>query len=152
MKLTELYLEKQGRPDSKTPVDLEKRGLIIPPGTVKGVSLDPDYEETLVKHGDVDDAPVDGATDEPVSSNWASDHVDAQDEKDYIQDSLIKAVLTVILNGDWTDVDVEEIDWEEIANTKMDIAGLSGLLADDQHVLDAEVEPLAIKWALVLGG
>ena len=38
---------------------------------------------------------------------------------------------------------------------EISVTDLSGLLADDQHVLDAEVitasEPYAIKWALILG-
>jgi len=39
---------------------------------------------------------------------------------------------------------------------EIEVTGLSGLLADDQHVLDSEVvsaaEPYSIKWALILGG
>jgi len=38
---------------------------------------------------------------------------------------------------------------------EVNVVGLSGLLADDQHVLDAEVlaasSPDSIKWALILG-
>jgi len=39
---------------------------------------------------------------------------------------------------------------------EIDVTGLAGLLADDQHVLDSEVisaaNPYAIMWPLILGG
>jgi hypothetical protein len=41
--------------------------------------LDPTFEATFLKHADVDDTPVDGVTTDPVSSNWAYDHVAASD-------------------------------------------------------------------------
>lgn len=41
--------------------------------------LDSTFEATFVKHNDVDDTPVDGETDDPISSNWAFDHVAAAD-------------------------------------------------------------------------
>jgi len=45
---------------------------------------------------------------------------------------------------------------EDSGADEISVTGLSGLLADDQHVLDSEVvsaaEPYSIKWALILGG
>ena len=34
---------------------------------------------------------------------------------------------------------------------EISVTGLSGLLADDQHVLDTEVDDRAIIWAIVFG-
>lgn len=34
---------------------------------------------------------------------------------------------------------------------EVSVTGLSGLLADDQHVLDTEVDDRAIIWAIVFG-
>ena len=43
MKLTEFYPEKQGRPDSKVTLDMERRQPIIPPGLISGVMLQSSY-------------------------------------------------------------------------------------------------------------
>ena len=40
---------------------------------------------------------------------------------------------------------------ENAGADEISVEALSGLLADDQHVLDTEVEPLAIKWSLIMG-
>lgn len=52
-------------------------------------------------------------------------------------------------------IDNHGADHENGGTQEISVTGLSGLLADDQHVLDAEVitasEPYAIKWALILG-
>jgi len=43
MKLTEFYLEKQGRPDSKVSLDMETRAPSIPPGAISGIMLQASY-------------------------------------------------------------------------------------------------------------
>jgi len=75
-------------------------------------------------------------------------HGEEQEEKHFFNDQLVKALLSVILGTDWTEVDIEEIDWEEVASSEIDVTDLSGLLADDQHVLDAEVTAVAVARAL----
>lgn len=45
-KLTEFYLEKQGRPDSKVALDMETRQPSIPSGYIAGVMLKASYTET----------------------------------------------------------------------------------------------------------
>jgi len=43
MRLTEFYPELQGRPDSKTVLDMETRGPSIPPGYITGIMLKASY-------------------------------------------------------------------------------------------------------------
>jgi len=58
----------------------------------------------------------------------------------------------------WTkDIDAIELDdhsarHEDGGADEINVEGLSGLLADDQHVLDSEVDQRAIIWAIVFGG
>lgn len=63
---------------------------------------------------DVDDEPVSGATTAPISSNWASDFENEQEEKHFISDRVIKALLSALWQDvDWDEVDLEDIDWDE---------------------------------------
>jgi len=51
---------------------------------------DNDGVESLVSTADVDDTPVNGATTDPVSSNWAYDHItDADQHPEYQKESLL---------------------------------------------------------------
>lgn len=71
--------------------------------------------------------------------------------------ALAKAdVLTIINVTEGADVtgnnapQAHKTSHQDGGTDEISVASLSGLLADDQHVLDAEVEPLARIWALAL--
>ncbi len=65
--------------------------------------LDATFEATFVKHVDVDDTPVDGVTTDPVSSNWAYDHVAAADpHAGYVLESLYDAYSILMATTDNT--------------------------------------------------
>ncbi len=51
-----------------------------------------------------------------LSSKDLNNYKDEQEEKHFFSDSLLKSLLSVILDSDWTDADIEEINWEEIAS------------------------------------
>ena len=67
----EYYPERQGRPASKLSQDLESRRVLGSPSKPVGV---------------VDNKPVNGHTNSPISSDWAYDYVKEQEEKDELKD------------------------------------------------------------------
>ena len=132
MKFIEVNLEKQGRP--------------------KVAQFWSSYSSSL-KRTDVDDTPVDGATTTPISSNWAHDYIAELEEKLFFRDLLVKAILSIILGTDWTNVELEEIDWEEIASSELDLSehenlntGVHGA-GTDTLVTNSQ----AIIWSIVFG-
>ena len=123
-KLTEFYPELQGRPESRVALDMENRFPSVPIASINNQMLKDDYVETP----DYDK------------------EVEEQEEKQFLRDLLVKAILTVILGADWTDVDMEEIDWEEIANSEIDLTSeaqqILGLLRGILKASDVEVSEL----------
>jgi len=111
--------------------------------------LDSTFEAIFVKHTDVDDVPVDGVTTDPVSSNWAYDH-NARDATASAQGHATAAQITK-LDGIAAGADVtgsnppqaHKASHQDTGADEISVTGLSGLLVDDQHILDAEVLAIA---------
>lgn len=114
MKLNEFYLERQGHPDSKVSLDMDSRRPVIPRGLiVPGMLADSVYDE-FVEYDLVDDEPVEGAVTIPISSNWAYEHEQEQEEKLYHYGKIIKMLLRILWDDiDWENVDLDEVDWDE---------------------------------------
>jgi hypothetical protein len=108
---------------------------------------------------DVDDTPVNGVTDAPVSSNWAYDHANTHaptdadntasnetSHADVLVDGDIGTGAGTVCAGDDSRLSdsrtptSHNTSHENGGSDEISVAGLSGVLADDQHVIDSEVE------------
>lgn len=102
----EFVKEKQGRPAGKDQLDMEtkKRAYAISLSSLLHL---------------VDDEPVDGATTSPISSNWAYDFVEEQEDF-HLNDLRLQAALDAICEDeiDWDDVDPEDV--EELVGESLD--------------------------------
>jgi hypothetical protein len=129
--------------------------------------LDDDHTQ-YVLHTDVDDTPVDGETDDPISSNWAYDHVAAADPHTGYQKESEKGAASGYASLDaGTKVPTVELGGAGADNTKYLrgdqtwVAPASGgdmLKAtydtDDNGILNEASIPISIGlvWAIVFGG
>ena len=97
-KFYEIQTERQGRPSSDMVLDLDTHKTVSPSGST-------------LHAGDVDDAPVDGATTAPISSNWAYSHVTIQDYHMTIMARALSTLLKMVLENDMLDnldIDIDE--------------------------------------------
>ncbi len=94
-------------------------GIWIKSGTIQIIDED-GIRQTLVTEESVDDAPVDGASNDPISSNWAFDHVAAADpHTGYMLESNIGI-------GDDNYLEIDDADTADDDYAKFTANGLEG--------------------------
>ena len=62
----------------------------------------------------IDGTPANGVKTHAISSNWAYEHQEEQEEEIWLLKRIIKTLLRTLWEDvNWDDTDLEDIDWEE---------------------------------------